>query len=180
MDSRRRFLLKSVVIFAVVLTPVFLYYYSLNDRSDPTENTDSELEHYIEDFRLVENPTADETWILSSPRAEREGMKIQLLDPRLVYKTGGDTRARASASRGRYHEIDDILELVVDVNVYREEPAQHLETDSLTWRRREGILETESDIKFTDARGVFEATGLYWDISAERMEFKSDIRLRWH
>ncbi len=180
MDSRRRLFLKTAVILAVIFTPFFLYFYSLDNHSEPRNDEKTVYNHYIEDFRLVENPAPGEAWILSSPRAEREGMKVRLDEPRLVYKVDGDTRARALARRGRYHEIDDILKLEEEVNVYREKPAQHLETEKLTWRRRDGILETESQIKFTDERGVFEATGLHWDIAAERMNFKSNIKLRWH
>ncbi|MGM0380780.1 MAG: LPS export ABC transporter periplasmic protein LptC [bacterium] len=179
MDSRRQLVLSAVVLLTVILAVYGLYIFSA-DKPDNSLETVNNPSQYIEDFRLIDNPNPDETWILTSPEARRNKGEIELTAPRLVYKVDSDTGARASARRGLYLEADDILRLEEDVDVVRDTPSQHLETEKLIWQRSDGIMKTDSAVKFTDERGVFEAVGMRWDISAERMEFQSNIKLRWH
>jgi len=181
MDSRRRYFLIFVLVLALIPAGYGVYRFYFSSFSHPEQDEEiPQISHYIDSFRLVETPSSGETWIISAPRAERENMIIRLVEPDLIYKMDGDTIARASAHRGLYSEYDDILELEGNVEVQQDNPPRKLETEKLTWRRRDGILESDSHVKFTDERGDFEAVGLYWDIPAERVEFQSDIQMHWH
>lgn len=180
MEPGRYLTVTLTVLLGAGLLYVGVYYPSAETGPDASSGKKQGADQRISEFTLNESISDTEVWLLRSPEARRDGDRIDLTSPRVVYRVKGDTRVTASSERGSYSLESGTLTLRGDVRLERVTKNQIMETDTLHWDRPEGLVRTDARVVLRMPRGVLKATGMRTHLREESIRFLSNVEFSSH